>query len=385
MWTFAAYVGVFLEGVLSFLSPCVLPLLPVYLSLLAGDGGSGKRRRYLNTLAFVLGISLVFFLLGFSFTALGKLFAAHQLLFMRLGGIVIVFLGLFQLGLFDWRFLMRERRIAPRFHGPIGPGRAFLLGLAFSFGWTPCVGPALSSVLILAATSQKALVGGLLIGLYSLGFLLPFLLLTLFAGRLFDALRQRGPWLERAGKISGGILVLLGLLVFFGFAGLAGPLSPAADAGAPSEASSSESEARLPAPDFTLQDASGKRYTLSDFKGRVVLLNFWATWCPPCRAELPDMDKVARSLDPDEAVLLTITLPGGREKDPSGIEAFVREKDYELPVLFDMDGAVFEAYQIRAFPTTYVIDAEGRLYGVAQGALNERLIQKAIRDAGKGA
>lgn len=394
MWTTAAYIGVFLEGILSFFSPCVLPLLPVYIGLLAGGAEAPlwlsraqiRRRTFINTLFFIIGISVIFFLLGFSFSAIGKLFADHSLLFMRMGGLFIIFFGLFQWGIFDVSFLMRERRFHPQAHTKsIGPLKAFLLGLAFSFGWTPCVGPALSSVLILAATSQNALTSALLIGLYSLGFLTPFLLLAFFAEKVLHIFTKHPSWLSRVGKISGTILIILGLVVFFGFAGISGSLSPAPDkeASAPA-ASSAKDDAQKDhpmAPDFTLQGADGKTYRLSDFRGKVVMLNFWATWCPPCRAELPDMEALHQSLNANEMVILSLTLPGGREEEPAGIRRFVEEKGYHFPILFDMDGKVFEAYQIQAFPTSYFIDREGRIFGMAQGALNKKLMEKSFQDA----
>ena len=159
-----SFILVFLEGVLSFFSPCVIPLIPIYISYLAGNAKQvaedgtitfHRKKVFFHTLFFVLGISFAFFILGMSFTALGTFFKSNQLLFTRIGGILILILGLYQVGLLDIKFLQRERK----FQIPLGdreanPLLAFAMGFTFSFAWTPCVGPALSSVLILASGTE---------------------------------------------------------------------------------------------------------------------------------------------------------------------------------------------------------------------------------------
>lgn len=162
-----SYILVFLEGILSFLSPCVIPLIPIYMSYLAGsarqtdsEGRITYKRLsvFLHTVFFVLGISFAFFLLGMAFTALGSFFNKNQLLFTRIGGILIIVLGLYQMGLLDFKFLQKERKLHLNLAGRnMNPLIAFVMGFTFSFAWTPCVGPALSSVLILASGAKALL------------------------------------------------------------------------------------------------------------------------------------------------------------------------------------------------------------------------------------
>ena len=168
-----SFILVFLEGVLSFFSPCVIPLIPVYMSYLAGNAKKTneegtvtyeRKTVFFHTLFFVLGISFAFFILGMSFTMLGRFFGDNQLLFTRIGGIIIVLLGLFQLGVFDFKFLQRERKFRLNLSNKkVTPFMALIMGFTFSFAWTPCVGPALSSVLIMASGEKTTAVGNILV------------------------------------------------------------------------------------------------------------------------------------------------------------------------------------------------------------------------------
>ena len=175
---------VFLQGLLSFFSPCVLPLLPMYISYLSGGGRTVdeegtvhyKRSKVLcNTLFFVLGISFAFFLLGFGFTAAGQFFRENRMMLGRVGGVIVILFGLYQLGLFgSSKLLNREARLPFRLDKvAMNPLVALILGFTFSFAWTPCVGPTLASVLLMA-TSAQAAQGFVLIGVYTLGFVLPW-------------------------------------------------------------------------------------------------------------------------------------------------------------------------------------------------------------------
>lgn len=386
--TIAMLFGIFAEGILSFFSPCVLPLLPVYLSMMAGGGidiyeADAKEHRskmIMNTVFFVLGVSLVFVVLALSFTAIGKAIVANRLLLMRLGGLVIVFLGLLQFGIFESKFLAQERRISFQPKGSMTPLKAFVMGLAFSFGWTPCVGPALASVLLLAAGTQSVAKGILLIAVYSIGFLIPFVIMALFAEKMMFWLREKKKLMGYAVKISGAILVLLGIGLFMGAGNLIDiPMDQTSAPPAAQESSATEQEKHPLAPDFTLQAADGKEYTLSDYNGKVVFLNFWATWCGPCRHELPEVQALYEKMNPSEVIVLTVTLPGGQEKSPEEIKSFVDDEGYTFPVLFDESGNVFSAYGISSFPTTFMIDKKGHIFGYVNGALRLSMMEDIIR------
>ncbi|AFZ66369.1 cytochrome c biogenesis CcdA family protein [Deinococcus peraridilitoris] len=201
----------FAAGLLSFLSPCVLPLVPSYLGVLGGG-----RSPLVRALGFVMGFGLVFIALGATASYLGALLAPHKIVLGRAGAILIIAFGLFMLGLRPRGLMLDSRRMrgAERYG-------AVVLGAAFAFGWSPCLGPILGSILSLAASSANLPRGVSLLGAYTVGLAVPFLLAALLWRRLnLRALSRLSPVFE---KIGGAILVVVGLLIFSGeFTRLAG-------------------------------------------------------------------------------------------------------------------------------------------------------------------
>jgi cytochrome c-type biogenesis protein len=201
-------------GVLSFSSPCTLPLVPGYLGYMSGIS-SGRGRTVAAAGLFVIGFAVVFTSLGAVASELGAALLLHRPLIEKLAGGLIVILGLFVLGLAPLPFLMREGRPLMELVRP-GPSGALLLGAAFAFGWTPCVGPVLGSILLLASGQRTVAAGALLLFLYSLGLGIPFLVAALF----LDRFRSVSGWLRRhaavINAIGGVLLVVMGALVFLG-------------------------------------------------------------------------------------------------------------------------------------------------------------------------
>lgn len=216
---------VFLAGVVSFLSPCVLPLVPGYVSYVTGSSLDDLRReqamsRRLAVLglssAFVLGFSGVFVALGASASAIGSLFMSYRYEASYVAGAVIIVFGLHMTGLLRFNWMNRDLRFMPRIPGgrPFG---AFLLGSAFAFGWTPCIGPILGVVLTMSATTMGVSDGAVLLSVYSLGLAVPFLLVAAFTGRFMESMvrfRRIGQPLQIA---AGGVLVLVGVLMVTGY------------------------------------------------------------------------------------------------------------------------------------------------------------------------
>lgn len=203
-------------GALSFSSPCTLPLVPGYLGYMSGVSSSSGRGRTVGAAGlFVIGFAIVFTALGAVASALGSTLLEHRPLIEKLAGALIVLLGLFVLGLAPAPFLMREGRPLIEWVRP-GPSGALLLGAAFAFGWTPCVGPVLGSILLLAAGQRTLTAGALLLFVYSLGLGLPFLAAALF----LDRFRSVSGWLRKHAAVvnaTGGVLlVIMGSLVFLG-------------------------------------------------------------------------------------------------------------------------------------------------------------------------
>lgn len=423
---------VFLQGLLSFLSPCVLPLLPLYISYLSGGtyttDAAGKiyykRSKVIaNTLFFVIGVSFTFFLLGFGVSALGTFFKNYQMLFARIGGIIVMLFGLYQLGVFGVSSVLGKERRLP-FHLDslaMSPITALLMGFTFSFAWTPCVGPALSGVLLMAASAGTKMAGFSLIGVYTLGFVLPFLATGIFTSSLLELFKKHMNVVKYTVKVGGILLVLMGFMMFSGkmnaITGYLSSLSTVSvtepseataknssavdakdtsektDGAAGTDGKAAESEAaeqkeseevKLPdIIDFTLTDQYGVTHTLSDYKGKTVVLNFWATWCPPCRAEMPDIQNIYESYEStedDSVVILGIAAPGqGQDQNEEGITSFLTKNGYTYPVLMDTDGAVFGSYGIYSYPTTFFINTDGKVFGYINGQMSQSILENAIQ------
>jgi len=213
-----AFLVALAAGAASFLSPCVLPLLPAYLSFVSGlsvdELGKGNRRVLLGTAAFVLGFSVVFTLLGAGFSFAGAL-TANQSLLRTIAGAVLVVLGAALVGLSVPGFMQRDVRPFLR-RAPRGPAGAFIMGVAFAFGWTPCVGPILGSILTIAAQGNNPAGGALLLFVYSLGMGIPFLASGLFAGFALRAFARVRRHLRVIQIVCGAILIIYGVLLITG-------------------------------------------------------------------------------------------------------------------------------------------------------------------------
>ena len=193
----------FLEGLLAFVSPCMLPMLPVYLMYLAAETEQGKRASVVNTIGFVAGFTLLFMALGATATAIGAALDAHRLLLQRASGVVILIFGLHFLGVFKIGFLDVEKKleVGVRRRGFIG---ALLFGAAFSLGWTPCLGPFLGSALMLAGARETVAEGVFYLFVFSMGLGVPYIL------AIFQWLRRHGQAIK---KVSGAILAAAGIAI----------------------------------------------------------------------------------------------------------------------------------------------------------------------------
>ncbi|MBP9760503.1 MAG: sulfite exporter TauE/SafE family protein [Candidatus Pacebacteria bacterium] len=218
--------SVFLAGILMFLAPCTLPLLPAYLGFISGvtqaelaEGVSARARRLilLNALTFVLGFSMVFIFFGLLAGVAGTVLAPLRSVLSLLGGALIIVFGLFMLGILKLSFFTREHRVVIPKALTIGtPLSAFLLGGAFAFGWTPCIGPILGTVLFFASSTDTMFTGALLLSIFSLGFAVPFLILALLISQATHFVRKATPFLRMVSMVGGAVLVVLGLNLMLG-------------------------------------------------------------------------------------------------------------------------------------------------------------------------
>ena len=379
-----------IQGLLSFLSPCVLPLLPVYLSYLAGGGQAKnqngetswpKKTVLLHSLFFTIGISTTLVLLGMTFTAIGQFLRRWQTIIQTVSGILVILFGLLQLGLIGKdSVFQRELRLPLKMERVrMNPLSAFVMGLCFSFSWTPCIGPTLTGILMTVAAAATRGRGMMLMAAYIFGFILPFLAVGLFTSTVLSFFRKHRGMVKWTSVISGVLLIVMGVLLMTGSMSVWSSWLASASA---AEADATESAEDIPAPDFSLSDQYGKIHTLSTYKGKVVFLNLWTTWCPWCIKEMQDIEELYHELgeNREEVVILGMASPNGADTaDTAGIAAFLEEHGWTYPVLMDEDGSIFRTYITEGYPTTWLIRRDGMIMGYIPGALTREQMQSLIR------
>ncbi len=213
----------FVAGLISFLSPCVLPLVPGYVSLISGAGieelksteGHLLRKLMLNSAAFIIGFSIVFITLGAISTEVGQVLAQYKSLLARVAGVIIILFGLHLTGVFQIKALLADTRLHT-LKGGASPWGAFVIGFAFAFGWTPCVGPILAVVLGFAATQDTVWKGIYLLAIYSAGLAVPFLITSLGIERFLKFYNRFKFHMHAVEVASGGLLIVLGILLVMG-------------------------------------------------------------------------------------------------------------------------------------------------------------------------
>lgn len=222
---FSLIIPAFIAGILTFLAPCTLPLVPGYLGFISGaslddlkdpEKAKGARWKiFLNGLFFMLGFSAVFIIMGTLIGFVGATFLAPYRLWLgRIGGVFVIIFGLFMLHVLKIPFLMQEKQLkAPAIFKQGKPTNSFILGSAFAFGWTPCVGPILGSILLLASTSTSALQGALMLTIFSAGLAIPFLLIAIGIGSASRHIQNISKYLNIISIIGGLFLIFLGILL----------------------------------------------------------------------------------------------------------------------------------------------------------------------------
>jgi cytochrome c-type biogenesis protein len=383
----------FIAGVLSFLSPCVLPLVPGYISLMSGvsidrlkEGSSSTNARravIFNSLAFNAGLSVIFLALG---TTAGLIGAAiiNNIWVRVIGGLIIIAFGLQLIGLLKISTLYKDTRFFSN-EKPRGALGSFTLGIAFAAGWTPCIGPILGGIIGLAATSGGWRSGLILSAFYSAGLAVPFLLTGLGINQFLAFYGKFRKHLHKVEVVSGVVLIVVGLLVMSGQSTLLTSSKLAAflpNAEAWIKVKPSSTAASTPAntnfeaaPEVHFQTLTGEPFTLGQLRGKVVLLNFWATWCIPCREEIPVLNAMQQELDGKGLKIVGASL----EDTAAGVEEYqkdVRKFEYQVLVGGDDAKAKFGGTPL---PTTYLIDRDGRIRQKIVGARDREGWEAAVK------
>jgi len=382
----------FAAGILSFLSPCVLPLVPGYISLISGvsidnlkEGVSSRRAVILNSLAFNAGLSVIFLLLGTTAGLVGSAITTNP--WVRIiGGLVIIAFGLQLIGLLKIPALYKDTRFFSD-DKPRGMFGSAALGVAFAAGWTPCIGPILGGIIGLAATSGGWRSGLVLSAFYSAGLAVPFLLTGLGINQFLGFYKNFRRHLHKVEVVSGVVLILVGILVMSGqstllassrfmalIPNLEGWLKldqPPPIAVAPAKAN----ENYEPVPDVQFQALAGQPFRLKELQGQVVLLNFWATYCIPCREEIPALNSLQSELQSQGLRIVGASL----DDSIDGVNAYQQEVvKFEYQVLVG-DGDAKVKFEQAVLPTTYLIDRQGRIRQKIIGARDKAGWEAAVK------
>lgn len=451
------YLISFLEGMITFISPCLLPMLPIYISYFAGGGERTTKKTLTGVSGFVMGFTVIFVAMGALAGTLGGFLKTYALWVNLISGIIVILFGLNYMGVLKFSFFKGIHRNMNLQN--MNFGSAMVFGMVFSIGWTPCVGAFLGSALMLASQQGHVLEGMGMLLAYSLGLGVPFLVSAVFIDRLKGAFNWIKQHYSTINKISGGLLVLIGIAMATGYMGkflglMSGavislqtvvaavlvllaviaifavgsylgrkkkgqtadpmgvirlvatllllailvvgaylaynrlaptvennqisPAVPPAAGQLPEETVPETTEPeKVPAPDFTVYDAEGEKHKLSDFRGKPVIMNFWATWCGYCKLEMPDFQEKYEQYGEDIHFLM-IDMTDGQQETFEKASAYIEQEGFTFPVYYDMDWEVQNTYRVTSLPTTYFIDAEGNFVAQGRGALNAQALQNGI-------
>ena len=375
----------FLAGLVSCASACVLPLMPAFVAYLGGiaaptvPGRAGGRRLAVlgSGALFVAGFGTAFIALGTGAGLVGAGLAGYRSVLNTASGFVLVGLGAALLA--GVPLLKREWRFHIAHRLPRTPLASYVIGLAFAAGWTPCVGPILAAILVVAANSATAARGAALLAAYSAGLGLPFLATAAFVGPMTALLaRVRGAY-RALNAVAAVFLIAMGVLtlsdrltVLNGFF----PTLAAQPASLSAPATGVQSTNRLigqTVPDVTVVAMSGHRSGLRELRGRPVVINFWATWCVPCRQELPLFAAAAQAHQGQGLAVVPIDY----QESSEAVRGFWREMGLDLTPYLDTDGRAARAFGIglqeTGLPVTVMIDRRGTVRSVLPGQVDPGL------------
>jgi cytochrome c-type biogenesis protein len=387
----------FVAGLLSFASTCVLPLVPAYVAYMGAAAAEQPAtvRRQLGVLGnaglFVAGFSTAFTALGASFGLIGADLKAYRPILLPVAGTALVLIGV---ALLIWGRvpgLMGEKRFQVAHRLPRTPWAAYVIGLAFAVGWTPCVGPILAAILLRAGSSGTAAQGAVLLAAYSAGLGLPFLLAAGLSGVLTRLLtRVRGAY-AALNAVAAVFLIVMGVLVFTNrltlfndyvpVLALTTPFDSHFQSGEPTPAPHGPVQVGKPAPSFSLTDVDGHTVSLAQLKGKPVLINFWATWCLPCRDELPVIREAY--LQHREQGFTVLAIDFGDESAAT-VRTFWQSLHLEPAPMLDPDGRASQAYGVTlsttGLPVSVIVDRSGVISGYQPFPLTRDYLESALKN-----
>ena len=386
----------FLAGLLSFASTCVLPLVPAYVTYMgaATAGAEATARQQIKVLGnaalFVAGFATAFVALGASFGLIGADLKAYRPLLLQISGAALVLIGIALLTLGRIPGLMGEKRFDVAHRLPRAPWASYVIGLAFAIGWTPCVGPILAAILLRAGSSGTAAQGALLLAFYSAGLGLPFLVAAGLSGMLTRLLaRVRGAY-SVLNAVAAVFLIGMGVLIFsnrltifndyFPVVALTTPFDSHFTSNDPTPAPHGPVQVGKPAPDFTLVDIDGHPVSLAALKGQPVLISFWATWCVPCRDELPLIrdEYLAHRAEGFSVVAIDFG-----DESAATVRRFWQSMNLEPPAVLDPSGKASTAYGVAlsssGLPVSVLVARDGTVSSYEPFPLTRDFLDPALQ------
>lgn len=342
------------------------------MSYLASNGHEKRWQLVLMTLCFILGISTVYFILAMASSTLQSYLTAYQDIIALFGGVILVILGLLQAGIIEVPALRREYGFRDKVTiKGMGYLKAYIMGFVFSFCWTPCVGPMMANVFILASTTD-VVVGWLLILFFDLGFCIPFLVIAFFYEFVLKLIREHQGLIDKLTKLAAIIVLAFGVyMIVDGTSGIITTTdsyrSLIASGAATSDDTTDDSAMMY---EFSLIDQYGEVHELKDYEGKYIVLNFIASWCSYCIGEIDDYEAFAQEVDDDVAVLYVMSDVINSQSSSLTTDEFIAAYDISIPVLYD-DGTMFTYLGISSFPTAVYIGPDGSYIGYQSGALDK--------------
>lgn len=356
--------GLFIEGLLSFLSPCVLPLVPLYMSYLSSDGKEVDAegnisyktvKVFLMTVFFVLGLSLIFFVLALSVDVIKPFIEKYENIISLIGGTIIIIFGLHEIGIIKISFI----NVGDRLNINLKPDgmnylKAFVLGLLFSIVFSPCIGPMLASAIILAASEK---LGSLYILVYALGLVIPFLITGLFTSYVLNFIKTKKRLFKYTMIIAGIIMLVYGGMMI---------------KDSSNKIINIKTETRENAndnvylPETVYYDQFGNEVVFSDYLDKYIFLNFTTTWCHYCKEEIPVFEEFAKNEDVKCFYIMSTT---SSRTDLDGILNYIEENGISITVIID-DGSLEYFFRPSGYPTKYVAGKNNELLGYVSGVMN---------------
>ena len=354
-----------MEGLLSFFSPCVLPLVPLYMAYLSSgtvikDGDNttyNQKKTFILTLFFIIGICSTFIVLAFSISTLNKYISNYRNIIGIIGGIILIVFGLNQIGILKIKFLNKEIRFDYRFeNNKINYLEAFMLGFVFSFAWTPCIGPMLSNAIILS--TQDSL-GSVYIIIYALGLVIPFLITGIFTTSILKFINSNKKIVRYTGIISGVIVICFGIYMIYNVAYI-----KSIDSSTPVV---EQDDDLLPNGSFITLE--GNEVSLYSDKG--VVLHYIASWCHYCIDDLPDFEDFCNRHNELTCYLVMNEEYNRAQGGSSSLDFYYKYKP-SIEIINDYNLALYNYLGIKAAPSTYFSDGKGAVFGVIPGAAYDK-------------